>query len=48
MMLDPAENDWSLEDDAEVWHSAKAGIPEAIAEAQKRGLLEPAPADGLG
>ena len=51
MMLDPYDHDWSQESDVEVYNSAKAGIPPAIEEANKRGLLKPRPpepSDGMG
>lgn len=38
-VIDPAEVDWTEVEDAEVWHAAKAGIPQAVAEAQTRDLL---------
>lgn len=34
--IDPAEEDWSQADDAELYHSAKAGIPQAVAELERR------------
>lgn len=40
-MIEPDEIDWSEVDDAEVWHAAKSGIPEAVAEAKRRNLLIP-------
>lgn len=35
-VLDPALVDWSTADDAMVWHAARAGIPQAVAEAKRR------------
>jgi hypothetical protein len=43
VVIDPEDVDWSEVDDSEVWHAAKSGIPEAVAEAEKRGLNEPLP-----
>lgn len=37
-VIDPATENWSEKDDAEVWHAAEAGIPQAIAELARRGL----------
>ncbi|HEY5455715.1 MAG TPA: hypothetical protein VIJ96_09615 [Acidothermaceae bacterium] len=34
--VDPADEDWSTKDDAECWHAAQAGIPQAIAELARR------------
>lgn len=34
--IDPATEDWSSMDAGEVWHAAKAGIPQAVAELAKR------------
>jgi len=42
MLVDPATQDWSTYDDAHVWHSATAGLPDAIAEATRRGLIDTA------
>jgi hypothetical protein len=38
--------DWTEEDDSEVWLSAKTGIPQAVAEGHRRGLLNPDDLDG--
>jgi len=40
MLVDPTTQDWSTYDDAHVWHSATAGLPDAIAEATRRGLID--------
>jgi hypothetical protein len=40
MVIDPADVDWTEQDDLEVTLSARAGIPEAAAEAKRRGLEE--------
>lgn len=39
--VDPADEDWSTKDDAECWHAAQAGIPQAIAELARREATEP-------
>jgi hypothetical protein len=41
MVIDPADIDWSLEDDVEVAWAASSGIPQAVAEYHKRGLDKP-------
>lgn len=38
MVIDPADVDWADQDDLEVILSARAGIPEAVAEAKQRNL----------
>ncbi len=34
--IDPADIDWEQMDDADVWHAYRAGIPQAVAEAERR------------
>jgi hypothetical protein len=36
VLIDPAERDWSTEDDSTVWHAAGDGIPQAKAELRRR------------
>lgn len=38
MVIDPADVDWTEQDDLEVVLSARDGIEQAIAEAKRRGL----------
>ncbi len=35
-LIDPADIDWEQMDDADVWHAMRAGVPQAIAEAERR------------
>lgn len=37
--IDPARENWREADDAQLWHAAKAGIPQAVAEAKRRRLM---------
>lgn len=34
--VDPADEDWTEMDDAEVYHAAKAGVPQAMKELERR------------
>lgn len=38
-IVDPADVDWSTQDDLEVALAAEAGIPQAVTEAKRRGLI---------
>lgn len=35
-VVDPAKEDWTEMEDSEVYHAAKAGVPEAKAELARR------------
>lgn len=35
-LIDPATEDWTAMDDAECWHAAQAGVPQAVAELARR------------
>lgn len=35
-VIDPAKEDWTEMEDSEVYHAAKAGVPEAKAELARR------------
>lgn len=38
MVIDPADVDWTRQSDLEVFLSARAGIVQAMAEADRRGI----------